>query len=141
MGIISTRSRYGLRLLADIAGQAKSGPIDLGSIAQRQCIPEKYLAKLVIPLKGAGLLRSARGAHGGYELTRRPETINLQRLVEVLEGSSSLLSCTAEPETCGRSSTCKARGIWMGLEKAIRDYLSGVSVADAIETPGADYTI
>lgn len=141
MGIISTRSRYGLRFLADMASQGRSGPIDIGSIAARQCIPEKYLAKLAIPLKSAGLVRSSRGAHGGYVLTKQPESIDLLTLVEVLEGSSSLLSCTGSPETCARSSTCKARNIWMGLEKTIRDYLKGVTVADVMETPSAEYSI
>lgn len=131
MAIISTRSRYGLRLLADLAEREGQGPIDLRSVAERQAIPEKYLAKLVLPLKGAGMLRSVRGARGGYVLAKQPEEIDLLSVVEVLEGRASLLECTDSPETCPRAALCGTRPVWSGLEKAIRDYLGRLSLADA----------
>ena len=141
MSFISTRSRYGLRFLIDLAQRGADGPIDLGSIAARQGIPETYLAKLVVPLRNAGVIRSARGAKGGYELARSPDEIAVMEVVEVLEGRSSLLECTDRPELCARSADCPTLPIWTGLEKAVRDYLSGVSVGDAAAPRDADYSI
>jgi Rrf2 family protein len=141
VSFISTRSRYGLRFLIDLAQRGTDGPIDLGSIAERQGIPETYLAKLVVPLRNAGVIRSARGAKGGYELARSPSEIAVMEVVEVLEGRSSLLECTDRPELCAQSADCPTLPIWTGLEKAIRDYLTGVSVGDAATPRAADYSI
>jgi Rrf2 family protein len=129
MSVVTTRARYGLRLLIDLAERSSEGPVDLRSIALRQGIPETYLAKLAGPLLSAGLLRSVRGARGGYVLAQKPEDIDIYAVVEALEGQPSLVECSASPETCPRSATCGARGLWTGLEKAIRDYLSGKNLA------------
>ncbi len=141
MSFISTRSRYGLRFLIDLAQRGAEGPIDLGSIAERQGIPETYLAKLVVPLRNAGIIRSARGAKGGYELARSPGEIDVMEVVEVLEGRASLLECTDHPELCARSADCPTLPVWIGLEKAVRDYLSAVSVSDAAAPRSAEYSI
>ncbi len=141
VGFISTRSRYGLRFLIDLAQRGAEGPIDLGSVAERQDIPETYLAKLVVPLRNAGIIRSARGAKGGYELTRAPGEIVLRDVVEVLEGRSSLLECTERPEFCARSANCPTLPIWTGLEKAVNDYLTSVTVGDAAAPRSPDYSI
>ena len=141
MSFISTRSRYGLRFLIDLAQRRTEGPIDLGSIAERQGIPETYLAKLVVPLRNAGIIRSARGAKGGYELSRSPDEIAVLQVVEVLEGRSSLLECTDHPELCARSADCPTLPIWTGLEKAVHEYLAGVTVSDAASPRAADYSI
>jgi Rrf2 family protein len=141
VGYVSTRSRYGLRFLIDLAQRGAEGPIDLGSIAERQAIPETYLAKLVVPLRNAGIIRSARGAKGGYELVRPPHDIAVLDVVEVLEGRSSLLECTERPELCARSADCPTLPIWTGLEKAVRDYLKSVTVGDAASPRSADYSI
>jgi Rrf2 family protein len=115
--------------------------VDLGSIAERQAIPETYLAKLVVPLRSAGVIRSARGAKGGYELARSPGEIKVSEVVEVLEGRTSLLECTEYPELCPRSADCPTFPIWAGLEKVVRDYLAGITVADAAITRVPDYSI
>jgi Rrf2 family protein len=141
VSFISTRSRYGLRFLIDLSQHGTEGPIDLGSIAERQAIPETYLAKLVVPLRNAGIIRSARGAKGGYELARTPGEIKVQEVVEVLEGRSSLLECTDHPELCARSADCPTLPIWTGLEKVIHDYLEGVTVGDAAAPRAFDYSI
>ena len=141
MSFISTRSRYGLRFLIDLAQRRAEGPIDLGSIAERQAIPETYLAKLVVPLRNAGIIRSARGAKGGYERVRSPNEIPVRDVVEVLEGRSSLLECTERPELCARSADCPTLPIWTGLEKTVRDYLRGVTVGDAATPRASDYSI
>ncbi len=141
MSLITTRSRYGLRLLIDLAARGEEGPVDLRSIAERQAIPEQYLAKLVAPLKAASILRSARGARGGYELARRAESIDLLSVVEVLEGRSSLLDCTADPGSCERSGDCQTLPIWQGLDRVVREYLRGLTVADAAEKGPPEYHI
>lgn len=141
MALVSTRSRYGLRFLIDLAENGRNGPVDLGKVAARQEISEQYLAKLTLPLKAAGIVRAARGAHGGYELARPPEQIDLWTVVEVLEGRSSLLECTADPGVCARSSRCRTLPIWHGLDKAVRDYLAGISLAEAANTAISDYSI
>ena len=141
MSFISTRSRYGLRFLIDLAQHGTDGPLDLGTIAGRQAIPETYLAKLVVPLRNAGIIRSARGAKGGYELARSTSEIKVQEVVEVLEGRSSLLECTDHPELCVRSADCPTLPIWTGLEKVIHDYLEGISVSDVAAPRAAEYSI
>jgi Rrf2 family protein len=115
--------------------------VDLGSIAERQEIPETYLAKLVVPLRNAGIIRSERGAKGGYELARKPSEVSVQEVVEVLEGRMSLLECTEHPESCARSADCPTLPVWTGLEKAVRDYLQGVSVADVARPRSPEYMI
>jgi len=140
MGLITTRSRYGLRLLIELAERGSAGPIDLGTVARSQDIPELYLSKLVAPLKAVGVLRSERGAKGGYELARRPEEIDLLTVVEALEGRSSLLECTENPEACRRSGDCRTLPVWSGLDTVIKDYLRGMSLADAAGA-AIDYAI
>jgi len=136
MSIISTRSRYGLRLLIDLAERPAGETVDLHSIAVRQAIPEKYLSKLAASLLGAGLIRSVRGAKGGYALAKAPEDIDLYTVVEVLEGRLSLLECTGDPEACPRSSACGARSLWGGLEQAVRDYLGAKTLATVASVQG-----
>jgi Rrf2 family protein len=141
MGFISTRSRYGLRFLIELAQRSSEGPVDLGSIAEHQAIPETYLAKLVVPLRNAGIIKSARGAKGGYELAKAPSRISVQDVVEVLEGRRSLLECTDHPETCARSADCPTLPVWTGLEKVIQNYLTSVSVSDVAAPRVPDYSI
>jgi Rrf2 family protein len=141
MSLISTRSRYGLRFLVELSQRVNEGPVDLRSIAERQEIPETYLAKLVVPLRNAGIIRSARGAKGGYELAHKAQDISVHEVVEVLEGRMSLLECTEHPESCARSADCPTLPVWTGLEKAVRDYLRGVSVADVAAPRDPEYTI
>lgn len=134
---ISTRSRYGLRLLVDLAIQRDRKTVFLHEIAKRQGISEKYLSKLVIPLRGAGLIQSERGAHGGYTLAKSPEKINLFEVIKCLEGGVNLLDCTETASSCARSGDCSSRTVWLGLEKAMRDYCEGVSIADLIVSEGS----
>jgi Rrf2 family transcriptional regulator, iron-sulfur cluster assembly transcription factor len=141
MSLISTRSRYGLRFLVELSQRNSEGPVDLGSIAEHQEIPETYLAKLVMPLRNAGIIRSARGSKGGYELARQPTEISVQDVVEVLEGRSSLLGCTDRPESCARSVDCPTLPVWLGLERTIREYLSKVSVGDIAAPREPDFSI
>jgi Rrf2 family transcriptional regulator, iron-sulfur cluster assembly transcription factor len=141
MSLISSRSRYGLRFLIELSRRYSEGPVDLGSIAEHQEIPETYLAKLAVPLRNAGIIRSARGSKGGYELAKQPTEISVQDVVEVLEGRTSLLECTDRPETCARSADCPTLPVWLGLERTIREYLSKVSVGDVAASREPDFSI
>lgn len=130
---ISTRSRYGLRLLLELMRHTDGKPVFLNEIAKNQDISEKYLSKLVIPLRGAGLIQSARGAHGGYVLAKDPERISLSEIIECLEGGLGVIDCAESPKLCRRSARCASRGVWAGLEKAMRDYCDSKSLARMAE--------
>jgi Rrf2 family protein len=132
MSVISTRSRYGLRFLVDLAEAGGGEARDLHSVAESQGIPEAYLSKLTAPLIAAGFIRSLRGARGGYVLAAAPEDIDLYSVVEVLEGYSSLVECTTSPSACPRSANCGARDIWAGLEEVMRNYLKGKTLAGVV---------
>ena len=134
---ISTRSRYGLRLLMELAAHSGSKPEFLNEIAQNQGISEKYLSKLVIPLRGAGLIQSERGAHGGYALAKPADSITLGQIVDALEGGLSLIDCAANQKACDRSAACVARGVWAGMEKAMRDYCESITLGDIVRRGAA----
>ena len=140
MSLITTKSRYGLQLLIYLADRYGSGPTELSGAAKANGIPEHYLAKLALPLKAAGLIRSVSGKRGGWELARTPAQIDMLSVVEALEGRSSLLDCTAEPGSCDQSAGCRPLAVWSGLDRVIRDYLGGLSLADAAATV-LDYVI
>jgi Rrf2 family protein len=127
---ISTRSRYGLRLLMELTYHEAGKPVFLNEIARNQDISEKYLSKLVIPLRGAGLIQSARGAHGGYVLGRNPTDINLREVIDCLEGGLGVIDCADNPALCPRSADCSSRDVWAGLEKVMRDYCQSMSLAE-----------
>jgi Rrf2 family protein len=134
---LSTRSRYGLRLLIELAKHRGEGPVFLGDVGRNQRISEKYLSKLVMPLKAAGYLRSSRGTGGGFVLARAPASISLLGVVEALEGGLSIIDCTGDPACCDRSVECTTRAIWGGLEAAMRGYLAKLSLEDAMSDPPA----
>ncbi len=114
--ILSTRSRYGARLLFELAYNYGQGPVMLGDIAHRQNISEKYLSKIVLQLKSAGLINSHRGTNGGYELAKEPSLINMKEVVEVLEGGFTVADCKG----CKISRRCPTTAIWERLDRAIK---------------------
>ncbi len=109
---LSTKGRYGVRLMLDLAMHFGHGPVPLKGIAQRQEISEKYLGNLIVPLKNAGLINSSRGPSGGYLLARPPKQINLKEVISVLEGPMCLVDCVNNPSICKRSDKCVARDVW-----------------------------
>ena len=131
---LSTRSRYGVRMMADLAGHYGKNPVFLKDIAKREDISEKYLSIIVIPLRNAGLIQSTRGAHGGYILGRPPAQITVQDIFDVLEGKICLVDCVRNPKNCPRVSTCPTRDIWSMLGERIRETLSSISLADLVQT-------
>jgi len=126
---ISARARYGVRLMMVLARNYGKGPIYLKDIAKEEEISEKYLGQIIIPLRGAGLVLSSRGSHGGYMLAREPSEINLRQIVDILEGDC-LVRCIKDPSACSRVSTCASRDIWMLLGGKISETLGSVSLAE-----------
>ncbi len=129
---LSTRSRYGVRLMFELALNYPKGSLLLKDIAKRQDISEKYLSKLIIPLKSAGLVNSIRGAHGGYILAREPTKISIKEIVEVLEGDISPVECVKNKLFCNRYLNCPVRDIWCKLDKQISDVLENISLDDVV---------
>lgn len=131
---LSTRARYGTRLMLELALNFKKGTIFLKDIARKEEISEKYLSHLVIPLKASGLISSSRGAHGGYMLAKSPSQINLREIVQTLEGSISFVECVKNPSICSRVSKCATRSIWEKLDEKISEELSSVTLEDLVNS-------
>jgi len=130
---LSTRGRYGTRLMVDLAQHYADGPIPLAEIARRQDLSAKYLEQLIILLRGAGLIRSVRGRRGGYMLARKPEAISVGEIVETLEGKLSVVDCVLEPELCYRATECPTREIWVGMTDMLKQQLFSLSLGDILE--------
>jgi Rrf2 family protein len=130
---LSTRSRYGTRLLLDMAQHYDQGPIQLGDIAKRQEISLKYLEQIIIPLKKANYVLSVRGPKGGHFLAKPPEDITLGEIVTLLEAGASLVECSEHAEVCRRSATCPTRPIWKEAAQAMFDKLAAITLADLAE--------
>ena len=129
---LSTRARYGTRLMLELALNFNQGTVFLKDIAQKEEISEKYLSQLVIPLKASGLISSSRGAHGGYRLAKPPSQITLMEIVQILEGNLSLVECIKNPSVCSRVSQCVTRDIWEKLDETISGVLSSVTLEDLV---------
>jgi Rrf2 family protein len=129
---LSTRSRYGTRLILDMAAHTSKSPIQLGEIARRQNISLKYLEQIIRPLKRANYIKSFRGSKGGHLLNRRPEDITVGEVVALLEGSSYLTTCAKNPKSCSRSERCLTRFLWVEASQAFFDRLNQITFADLL---------
>ncbi len=129
---LSTRSRYGVRLMLDLALNSTKGSVFLKDIAKEEEISEKYLSLIIIPLKAAGLVNSMRGAHGGYTLAKPASDITLKEIVDVLEGETCLVDCVKNPSACSRSDTCASRDLWTILSDNISQTLGSVTLDDLV---------
>ena len=130
---ISTRGRYGTRMMLDLAAHHDQGPTPLREIAKRQDLSVKYLEQLIIPLKAAGYIRSVRGAKGGYTLARKPDKINVGQIIKVLEGGLSLVDCVEDPKVCERESNCPTRDIWLRMSERLMEELSSLTLRDVLD--------
>ena len=133
---VSTKGRYGLRTLMDIATHQAKGPVTLNDIAHRQDISVKYLWQVINPLKTSGLLNVTRGAKGGYVLARRPERITMLEVMNTLEGPVSLVDCLTKRDSCNRIDACVARTVWMELNVALEKAMKGITLADVLHRCG-----
>jgi Rrf2 family protein len=127
---ISTRARYGLRLMVNLALNYGKGYAFLKDIAKSEGISEKYLSLIVIPLKTAGMLATIRGVHGGYTLSRHPSKISVKEIVEILEGDLSLVECSRDEKYCIKSKICVTHDIWSGLSEKIADFLNSFNLEE-----------
>lgn len=130
---ISTRSRYGLRALIELALQHGQGPIMMQTIAENQNISRKYLDSIFATLKAAGLVRSRRGVGGGHILAKEPEQIHLADVLRALEGPINLVDCVGDPEICESSPSCVTRGVWSEVGAAIENVLNNITLADLVK--------
>ena len=130
---LSTRGRYGTRVLLDLALHKKEEPVQLKDIAQRQQISVQYLEHLITPLIAGGMARSTRGARGGIRLARDPKGIKLSEVVALLEGSIAPVDCLDSPEACPRSDSCVTRDVWGELKKVMDGVLESTTLQDLVE--------
>jgi Rrf2 family protein len=125
---LSTRSRYGVRIMFELAREYGAGPLDVKTIAKREDLSEKYIGQIMIPLKSAGLVRSEQGKQGGYLLSGPPDSITVLDIVRILEGSIHPVPCTAEEKGCERFSSCGVRPVWAALNRAIEETLGSYTL-------------
>ena len=142
--LISTRGRYALRVMIDLAEHLGEGFIPLKAIAQRQGISEKYLESIMKLLVKAKLLNGLRGKGGGYQLTKAPEQYTAGSILRMTEESMAPVSCLeSDAEACPRAAECRTLPLWKGLDKVINDYLDNFTLADLMHSDpdGYDYVI
>ncbi|KPK64404.1 MAG: hypothetical protein AMK73_04625 [Planctomycetes bacterium SM23_32] len=128
----STRVRYGSRAMVDLALHRSDGPVSLQVLADEQQIPERYLAKIIQDLRRSGLIRSVRGAHGGYALNRRPEETTLLDVWEALEGPLCPVECLEADSGCAMQAECVTRDVWDRIALAMAQVLKSASLAGLV---------
>jgi len=140
---ISTKGRYSLRMLLDLAERKDEGYISLKDIAERQGISKKYLEQIVTLLNSADMLRTNRGYQGGYMLAKAPNQYTVGGILRITEGGLYPVSCLEDnPNQCDRIGFCKTLYIWEGLYKVIKEYLDGITLEDMLaHESGSDYSI
>lgn len=129
---LSTKSRYGTRLMLDMAQHYDQGPLNLASIAKRQGISLKYLEQIIIPLKKAHYVKSVRGPKGGHILAKAPQEITVAEIVTLMEEGATFVECSDNPLVCERSKSCPTRYIWREAARAMFDKLQGITLADLV---------
>lgn len=142
--LVSTKGRYALRVMTDMAEHRREGWVPLKEIAQRQQISEKYLESIIKTLVRQNLLAGLRGKGGGYRLTREPGQYTVWEILSLTEESLAPVSCLEESaQTCPRALDCRTVDLWQGLYGVIRQYLTGVTVEDLMDKgdAGDDYVI
>jgi len=134
---LSTRARYALRAMIELALREGEGPQLLREVADAQKLSVKYLEQLTIPLRHAGLLRSERGPSGGYELAKPAAEITALDVVSAVEGPLNLLDCVGNTAACDRTATCAARQLWSRVGEAMSSALAETTLADLRENQRA----
>ena len=135
----STRARYGLRMMVEMARELKTDKlVQLGKIAKVTGLSDNYLAQLAIPLKNQGLLIGISGKNGGYRLAKPPEEISVSQIVKAVSGDVKITDCVDNPDICLNSSFCEARLIWVIVNDALTSALEKFTLADLIEKHKVD---
>ena len=134
--LISTKGRYALRVMIDLAEQDRDGYHVLMDIAKRQEISEKYLESIIAILSKAGFVQAQRGRGGGYRLSREPQSYTVGSILKLTEGPLAPVACLEDGENpCSRAAQCKTLRIWMGLDELMQNYLESITLADLLEQP------
>ena len=129
---ISTKGRYALRLMLDLAVQPGDAAVPLRDVAERQEISDKYLEQIVTQLARGGLVRSVRGAGGGYLLTRAPEEYTVGEILRQLEGNLAPVSCVSSGACCGRADRCVTLEVWQQIQDAVDGVVDNITLADLV---------
>ena len=132
---ISTKGRYALRLMADLARWSQDGPVPIRDIAERQEMSEKYLEQIVRPLVKEGLVRSVRGAQGGYELALPANQITVGVVLRATEGDLVPVSCVADGGECDKHDNCDTIFVWRKISDAVAEVVDSITIADVAERP------
>ena len=139
MVMVSTRGRYALRVMLDLAEHCTGEYISLMDIASRQGISEKYLESIIASLSRGGCLRAVRGRGGGYRLARQPEEYTVGEILRLTENALAPVACLEKgAEPCERADQCQTRPVWLRLQQLIGDYLDSVTLADLMKQPEQD---
>ena len=134
---ITTKGRYGLRAVINLAMSSHTRPTSIGSIAGEENVSSEFLEQIFYKLKKAGLIRSVRGPGGGFILDRKPQQISVKDILDAVGETGGLTPCTLRRRTlCERPDPCPAHEIWVGLQERISDYLRGVTLQDIIDKNG-----
>jgi Rrf2 family transcriptional regulator, cysteine metabolism repressor len=130
---ISTRGRYGLRVLLELASRGGDGPVQLKEVAKTQELSLNYIEHLIGPLVSAGFVKTIRGVSGGVMLAKRPRDIKVSDVIGLYEGSMAPVECVDNPDVCKRSGQCVTRDIWCELKKSTDSVLGARTVADLVK--------
>jgi Rrf2 family protein len=131
---LSTKSRYGLRILLQIAIDNRDGKAAQGkSISKKQEISEPYLEQIMIPLKNAGYVRTTRGCNGGYFLNKDPKDITVLAVIELFEGDLNLVDCVSEEKNCPRIKNCQTSSVWKRIADSVRGTAEKITLASILE--------
>ena len=130
---LSTRGRYGIHAMYDLAVHYGDGPQSIKLIAERQTIPEAYLEQLIAVLRKEKLVISNRGAQGGYRLVREPKEITVGDVLRALEGGLNLVDCLLEEDSCGKTCACPSRIVWMKIRDGLNRVVDGITLQDMID--------
>ena len=131
---ISTKGRYALRMLVDLAEHKNCGFIALKDIAERQDISKKYLEQIIPILNRSDILKTTRGSQGGYMLSRDPEKYTVGEILRLTEGNLAPVDClTQDPIECERSVDCPTLPVWQGLNRVINEYLDSITLQDILD--------
>ncbi len=140
---LTTKSRYGTRLILDIAVNGKEKPVPLSDVSSRQNISSKYLEQLTRKLKKAGILNSHRGPFGGHTLAKPPEDITIGSIVRILEESTAITDCAEQEKqvcgVCNRAGDCLSRWVWSEVSRAMFDRLDGITISGLLSMENEEF--
>ena len=131
---ISTKGRYALRMLIDLAEHQNCGYVALKDIADRQNISKKYLEQIIPIFNKSDILKTTRGSQGGYKLSKSPDKYTVGEILRLTEGSLAPVDClNQDPNECERSGECPTLPVWQGLNRVINEYLDGITLQDILD--------